>query len=167
MSISNHDNISNEPIVKDFFLPHKKSIKKNKKLNPLANQGKVSRCVICNSKMHRAKIANINARPQNANIVDTSEEETDGEYEVEDVNFVLMTTKNPRWDLVEEMITKAVIDTASTKTAAAQLWLQNYMKNLDITSFNQVEISKCQNVFKFGDGRKVIVTSEAKLPAQI
>ena len=93
------------------------------------------------------------------NIVDTSEEETDGEYEVEDVNFVLMTTKNPRWDLVEEMITKAVIDTASIKTAAAQLWPQNYMKNPDITSFNQVEISKCQNVFKFGDGRKVIVTS--------
>ena len=78
-----------------------------------------------------------------------------------------MTTKNPRWDLVEEMITKAVIDTASIKTAAAQLWPQNYMKNPDITSFNQVEISKCQNVFKFGDGRKVIVTSKSKLPTQI
>ena len=44
--------------------------------------------------------------PQNTNIVETSEEEeTDSEYEVEDANFVLMTTRNPRKDFVDEMIT--------------------------------------------------------------
>ena len=69
-------------------------------------------------------------RPQNENIVETSEkEETDSEYEVEHINFVLMTTQNPRKDFVEEMVTKAVIDAACTKTVAGQLWLQNYMKN--------------------------------------
>ena len=41
------------------------------------------------------------------------------------------------------------------------------MKNLDDTSLNQVEILESHNVFKFGDGRKVIATSKAKLPAQI
>ena len=40
-----------------------------------------------------------------------------------------MTTQNPRKDFVEEMVTKAVIDGACTKTVAGQLWLQNYMKN--------------------------------------
>ena len=30
------------------------------------------------------------------------------------------------------------------------------MKNLDDTSLNQVEILESHNVFKFGDGRKVI-----------
>ena len=54
-------------------------------------------------------------RPQNANIVETSEEETDSGYEIGDVNFVLMTTQNPRKDFVEEMITKAVINTTCTK----------------------------------------------------
>ena len=41
------------------------------------------------------------------------------------------------------------------------------MKNLDDTSLDQVEISESHKVFKFGDGRKVIATSKAKLPAQI
>ena len=61
------------------------------------------------------------------------------------------------------MVTKAVIDTACTKTVAGQLWLQNYMKDLDDTSLNQVEISESHNGFKFGDGHKVIATSKAKL----
>ena len=60
------------------------------------------------------------------------------------------------------MVTKAVIDTACTKTVAGQLWLQNYMKDLDDTSLNQVEISESHNGFKFGDGHKVIATSKAK-----
>ena len=37
-------------------------------------------------------------------------------------------------------------------------------KNLDDTSLNQVEISEVHKVFKFGNGRKVIETSKAKLP---
>ena len=76
-----------------------------------------------------------------------------------------MTTQNPRKDFVDEMITKAVIDTTCTKTVIGELWLQNYMKNLDSTSFNQAEISESHNVCKFGDGCKVIATSKAKLPA--
>ena len=39
--------------------------------------------------------------PQKASIAETSEEEeTDVEYDVEDVNFVLMTTQNPRKDFL-------------------------------------------------------------------
>ena len=117
--------------------------------------------------MHRAKNCQ-HKRPQNANIVETTEEEeTDSEYKVEDFNFVLMTTQNPRKDFIEEMVTKAVIDTECTKTVAGQLWLQNYMKSFDDTSLNQVEISESHKVFKFDDGRKVIATSKPKLPAEI
>ena len=61
--------------------------------------------------MHRAKNCQ-HKRPQNANIGETrEEEETDSEYKVEDFNFVLMTTQNPRKDFIKEMVTKAVIDT--------------------------------------------------------
>ena len=117
--------------------------------------------------MHRAKNCQ-HKRPQNANIVETrEEEETDNEYKVEDFNFVLMTTQNPRKDFIKEMVTKTVIDTACTKTVAGQLWLQNYMKSFDDTLLNQVGISESHKVFKFGDGRKVIATSKAKLPAEI
>ena len=61
--------------------------------------------------------------PQNANIIETSNvEEIGEENEVEDVNFVLMTTQNPRKDFVDEMIAKAAIDTAGTKTVAGEFF---------------------------------------------
>ena len=53
MKISSDDNISNEPIIKGedaFYTAQEKSIEKNKKLNSLTKQGKVSRCAICDSK---------------------------------------------------------------------------------------------------------------------
>ena len=78
-----------------------------------------------------------------------------------------MTTQYPRKDFVDEMITKVVTDTACTKIVAGELLLQNYMKNLDDTSLNQVEISESHKVFQFSDGRKVVATSKAKLSAQI
>ena len=110
-----------------------------------------------------------NKRPQNANFIETSEEEeeTDNEYEVEEVNFVLMTTQHSRKDFVDEMKTKAVTDTPCTKTVAGVLWLQNYKQNLDETSFNQVEISESHDVFEFSDVLKVIATSKAESLAQI
>ena len=38
-----------------FYSAQKKYKEKNKKLNPVTRQGKVSRCAICDSKMHFAK----------------------------------------------------------------------------------------------------------------
>ena len=117
--------------------------------------------------MHWAKNCQ-HKRPQKENIVETSKEkETDSEYKVMDVNFVLMATQNPRKDFVKEMVTKTVIDTACTKTVAGQLWLQNYMKNLDETSLSQVETPESHKVLKAGGSQKVIATSKAKLLAQI
>ena len=59
------------------------------------------------------------------------------------------------------MIIKVVINNACTKAVAGELRPQNYMKNLDDTSLNQVEISGSHKVFKFVDSRKVIATSKA------
>ena len=38
-----------------------------------------------------------------------------------------MATQNPRKDFIDEIVTKAVIDTACTKTVAGELWTQDYM----------------------------------------
>ena len=59
--------------------------------------------------------------PQNANVAETRKEETDSKYEVEDINFVLMTAQNLGKYFVDKMITKAVIDTVCTKTIAGEL----------------------------------------------
>ena len=58
MNILIDDNISNEPIIKEedsFYAAQKKYKNKNKKLNPLTKQGKVSLCTICDSIMHWEK----------------------------------------------------------------------------------------------------------------
>ena len=146
---------------------NKNKYDKNIKTNPLTKESEISRCAIFDSKLHWAKHCQ-HRRIQNANIIETSEEEeSQNEYEIEDLHFVLMTTQNLTKDFVEENKIKAVIDTACTKTVAGETWLENYMKNLDDTSLNQVEISESNKIFKFGDGRKVIATSKAKLPARI
>ena len=56
--------------------------------------------------MHWAKFCQ-HKRAQNANIIETSDEEESGnEFEIEDVNFVLMTTQNPKVSFLDEMKTK-------------------------------------------------------------
>ena len=89
-NLNDDSHILNEPVIKEedaIYTAQKKYKEKFKKLNPLTKQGKVSRCAICDSKMHWAKYCQ-HKRPQNANIIETSEkEETDNEHEVEDVNF--------------------------------------------------------------------------------
>ena len=49
IKISNDDNISSEPILKEdaFYTAQKKYKEKNKKLNALTKQGKVSQYAIC------------------------------------------------------------------------------------------------------------------------
>ena len=125
INISNDNRISSDPIIKqeDVFYTAKKKYKEtNKQLNPLTKQRKVSRCAICDSKMYWTKNCQ-HKHPQNANIIETSNvEEIGEENEVEDVNFVLMTTQNPRKDFVDEMIAKAAIDTAGTKTVAGEFF---------------------------------------------
>ena len=57
-NIWNDNNTSSDPSIKEedgFYITQKKYKEKNKKLNPLIKQRKVSRCAICHSKMHWAK----------------------------------------------------------------------------------------------------------------
>ena len=59
------------------ILSHKRNIKRKNKLNPPIKQGKVSRYVTCDSKMHWTKSCQ-HKRPKNTVIVETSEEKRNG-----------------------------------------------------------------------------------------
>ena len=136
---------------------------KKTKYNPLTKQGIISRCAICDSKMHWAKDCQ-HKRIQAANIVEIDDKKEDNN-EFEEVNIVLMTTENP--EPLKQNELNAIIDTACTRTVAGQGWLQNYLKNLDDSLLNQVEITKSNKVFKFGDSHQVTSLSSVKMPAQI
>ena len=76
-----------------------------------------------------------------------------------------MNTENP--EPLKQNELNAITDIACTWTVAGQGWLQNYFKNLDNSLLNQVEITKCNKVFKFGDGHQVISFSSVKIPAKM
>ena len=76
-----------------------------------------------------------------------------------------MNTENPEPLRQNEL--NAITDIACTRTVAGQGWLQNYLKNLDDSLLNQVEITKCNKVFKFGDGHQVTSLSSVKIPAKM
>ena len=65
------------------------------------------------------------------------------------------------------MSCSAVIDPACSKAVAGIDWFTNYTKNLDDYSLNQVLCKKSNNLFIFGDGRKVYSQNKATIPAKI
>ena len=139
------------------------SKQKKGKFNPLTKQGVVSRCAICDSKMHWAKDCQ-HKKSETANIVEFSDEINDNiENLIEEANIVLMTTENTK---IQTNL-NTIIDTTCTKTVAGEEWLHNYIKNLDDTLINQVEVYPSKRIFKFWDGHKVTAISSVKIPAQI
>ena len=138
------------------------SKQKKGKFNPLKKEGVVSRCAICDSKMHREKDCQYK-RSETANIAELNNETEDNpENKIEEANIVLMTTD----DTKIQTDLNAIIDAACTKTVAGEEWLNNYLKNLD-TLISQVEVNLSNRIFKFGDGHKVTAISSVKIPAQI
>ena len=162
-------NLKDENCYDDVYVKQEESAmifehnKSKKKLNPVNKQGKISRCVICDSKMHWAK--NCPHKSIEKEKVNITESTSDNESDNEEVNIILMT--NEYEILINEMEINAVIDTACTKTVSGENWFQNYLKCLDDTGLNKVKIIPSKKTFKFGDGRKVISKFQATIPATI
>ena len=150
-SLNDDSHISSEPTIKEedaFYTAQKKHKDKNKKLNPLTKQGKISQCAICDSKMHWAKNCQHKCQ-QIANIIETSEEEdTDNEYEVEDVNFVLMTTQN---------IEQTTPITPTNNSSKEQNTLENLTKQLAAIDINDHNSGK-NNLHKIKKGQIIDFT---------
>ena len=138
------------------------SKQKKGKFNPLTKQGVVSRCALCDSKMHWAKVCQ-HKRPEAANIPELKNKtENNPENIIEETNIMLMTTA----DTKIQTDLNAIVDTGCTKTVAGEEWLNNYLKNLDDSLTNQVEANPSSRILKFGDGHKVTAISSIKIPAQ-
>ena len=97
--------------------------------------GKISRCVICDSKLQRANKCP-HKYEKNTNVVD------DQELDTEEVNIVLMTENITNNEiLVLEASESAVTNTACTKTVAGEQWFVGYKSNL---TYDTIE-----NIFHF------------------
>ena len=119
-------------------------------------QGKITGCVICRSKMHWAKNCPHKINIKSVNIAETI---SDDDKSDKKVNIILMT--NEYEILINQMEMNTITDTACTKTVSGKNWFHNFLKCLDNTALNKVNIVPSEKKFKFGDGRKVFSTFQA------
>ena len=150
---------------KDF--KHPKSNEKFKqfgKLNPVDKNGKISRCVICDSKLHWAP-KHPHRNDQNVNILEDSDSDSAENHSFEEVNIVLITEDLSKSEIFfTEASKSAVIDTACTKTVAGEQWLSNFMSSLTTRSKNEIKCYPSSTKFKFGDGRQVTAIKRIIFP---
>ena len=68
------------------------------------------------------KKSGLNTVSKNVHIIliETSDEESENEYQIEDIHFVLVATQNPKKVFASEMKTSTIIDTACTETVARE-----------------------------------------------
>ena len=132
-----------------------------RKLNPMDKQGKITRCVICNSKMHWAKNCPHKTNTKSVNVPEIIND--DDNYD-EEVHIMLMT--NEYEILINEMKVTAIIDTACTKIVFGKNWFHNFLKYLDNTPLNKIKIVPNEKAFQFGDGWKVFSTFQVIIPAR-
>ena len=159
---SNHshyqDNIVS--IKQEEAFSNKKYKKLNDTKNPLDKNGKIWRCIICDSKLHWQKKCPYGIS-QNINIVEEH-------FETEECNIVLITENISKQEIfVMEAASSAVIDTACTETVAGEHWFMNYKSYLLENSIKNIKILKTDTKFKFGDGKQVTGPKRVILPARI
>nr|XP_039264060.1 uncharacterized protein LOC120339893 [Styela clava] len=159
---------------RQFFKPDMK----NKQYNPKNKLGEISRCAVCDSKMHWADKCPHNPRHKSVHVAEGIDDprpskcQPDSDEEVvenpmEFVNAIFLTECQDNEIYVTETSGCAILDTACTKTVCGESWFSDYVDKLDDNFKKSVKIQKGGTGFKFGDGREVISTKSVMLPAII
>ena len=140
-----------------------------KEINPLDRNGQISRCVVCDSKMHWAKDCphGKTRKTQSVDVIESDgQQANDNGYE--ECELVLLAKESDKFHiLVAEAAKSAVVDTACTKTVGGLHWFNSYENSLDEEQRKKGEIIESNTSFKFGDGRQVKSQKRARIPAQI
>ena len=122
-------------------------------MNPMDKNGKISRCVICDSKMHWAKNCP-HKKLQNINMTETNSAEDN----YENANIVLMTEQPSENEIfMLEALRSAILDTACI----------NFCELLDESLLNLVKIFPTTTKFKFSDGKKADAIVKVIIPVKI
>ena len=61
----------------------------------------------------------------------------------------------------------ALLDPGCTKTVCGETWLQHYSHSLSFDEYKQIQTSKCNSSFKFGDSKLVKSFKKVKIPVII
>ena len=133
---------------------------RDKRLNPLDSNGKVSLCTVCSSKMHWArKCPHAYERQQSFALYSDVQSVSEEDAEVQVTLFSTEKTFNSGIDtLLGETIGSVLLDCGCTKTVCGELWLQCYLETLNDVERTQIKYEKTHGMYKFGDGNLFAAT---------
>ena len=131
--------------------------------NPLGPDGKVSRCLICDSRFHWAR-----------DCPDAYENDGRNDNDSETVHLSLFTgyagdeaNGSKLQTLVEESKGCAVLDTGCSKTVCGVEWINGYLSELSDYERETIVEEKSSSTFTFADGVTVSSLKRVTLPCHI
>ena len=126
----------------------------NSKQNPLASNGRPSRCAICSSTMHWAKDC-----PHNENKEDSDE--------VVEAHVVLMSLKSDDNTLLGDTIGCAVLDSGCNRTVCGRVWYNCYLDTLPEEAREKLKSDKSGTKFRFGNDETLESLFRVVIPCMI
>ena len=134
----------------------------NRRLNPLDQDGKVSRCVICDSRYHWARFCPHSYENNEALTGGVKEIDASNSSEDHVIHMSLFVgyagEKNIKQtkigQLIEESRQSGIVDTGCSTTVCGQQWLDTYLGSLCDEELSMVREEKSSATFTFGDGVK-------------
>ena len=135
---------------------------RGRRSNPVGPDGKISRCLICESKFHWARYC-----------PDSYEKNDDEKNSEETVHMSLFVgyTNDDRNSKLEALISEshgcAVLDTGCTTTVCGADWFNSFMNEL--SDYERSKIVECASnaTFTFGDGNTVHSQKKITLPCRL
>ena len=138
-------------------------------LNPKDSKGNYTICRRCRSIYHW-----ISECPHNSTLSSNKENPANCFYSKneDEVYIALLQSCIPKsqdqiTDLVAETLCHGVIDSGCSKTVAGQHWLEDYLATLSEEDLNNINYSKSEATFRFGDSEPVKSEGKAMLPVII
>ena len=136
-----------------------------RRLNPIARDGEISKCVICSSIYHWARQCpdSYESSERDGNEVDRKE--------TENLSMFVAYTNGDKSErpanLLEESFGSCILDTGCLNTVCGEKWLTNYIQSLSDYEKNQVHVNSSSASFTFGDGRKFRSEKNVSIPCHV
>ena len=140
---------------------------KERKQNPMGLDGKISRCLICESTLHWARNCP-HSYEKMGEVANDNESNDDLVYLSLFMGFAGQSSDCVKLNnLVRESQGCAVLDTGCSTTVCGTQWLKMYMDSLDDFERQQVTESPSSATFTFGDGTTIKSVKKLTLPCWI
>ena len=148
------------------------SYRGNRQLNPTTAVGEVTRCVVCDSKMHWAREcphSYENAEKKNS---DSSSNEQEKEHR--ETNFVMSvyttntnSSNGKMSKLLKDSQGCAILDSGCITTVCGKEWFDSYTSQLSDYQKSFLKEEPSESTFTFGDGKSVQSLKRVSLPCSV